>query len=144
MKSKILYFLLATLILPTFSHSAESCEKALDAIPKYQTSNKMFEGLFQFKFKFNHCMDGSIAEGISAIIVESLDKSWSQIKDVSALNKKDSSFQKFILTNIQPNVTAQETEVKSIISKAKKSCPKTMKSFCQELVKFSEKSLLSE
>ena len=144
MKSKILYFLFAAFILPTSSHAIENCEKALDSIPKYGTSKKMFEEIFQFKLKFNHCMDGGIAEGISAVIVESLDKSWSQIKDISTLNKKDSSFQKFILINIQPNVTAQETEVKSIISKAKKSCPKAMKSFCRELVKFSEKSLLPE
>lgn len=144
MISKTLYFLFAIVFLPLSSYSIESCEKALDSIPKYESSKKMFNEILQFKLNFNHCMDGGISEGISAIIVESIEKSWSQTKDISALNKKDPSFQKFILINIQPNVTAQEAEVKSIISKAKKSCPKAMKSFCRELVKFCEKSLLPE
>lgn len=141
MKSIILHFLIASIFFPFSAPAKESCEKALDLIPKFEPSKKMFNQIYQFKLKYNHCMDGGIAEGISAIIVESLDKNWAQMNEISELNKKDSSFQKFILMNIQPGVTAQEAEVKSIISKAKGSCPKAMKRFCRELVKSCEKSL---
>ena len=141
MKSIILSFSFAGVFLPSTSQAKESCEKALESIPKFESSKKMFNEILQFKIKYGHCIDGGIAEGIATVIVESLDKSWAQIDDISALSKKDSSFQKFILINIEPNVTAQEAEVKSIIGKATKSCPKTMKSFCRELVRFCEKSL---
>lgn len=144
MNSTILYFLFAAAFLPLSLPAKESCEKALDSIPKYDSSKKMFNEIFQFKLKFRHCMDGGIAESISSVIVQSLDESWSQIKDISTLTEKDSGFKKFILINIQPNVTAQEAEVKSIISKAKKSCPKGMKSFCGDLIKSCEKSLTAE
>lgn len=144
MKSIILCILATTLFLPFWVQAKESCDKALDLIPKFDSSKEMFKEIHQFKLKFGHCMDGSIAASVSSIIVESLDKKWSEIDGLSALSKKDSSFQKFILSNIQPNVTEQEAEVKSIIDKAKKSCPKEMKSFCRKLVKSCELSLKSE
>lgn len=144
MKSLILCILFTTLFLPFWVQAKENCDKALDSIPIFDSSKEMFNEIHQFKLKFGHCMDGGIATGVSSIIVESLDKNWSQIDRLSTLTKKDSSFQKFILSNIQPNVTAQEAEVKSIIGKAKKSCPKEMKTFCRKLVKSGELSLKSE
>jgi hypothetical protein len=137
-------FFCATVFLTFSSQAKESCDKALDSIPKFESSKKMFNEIFQFKDKYSHCMDGGIAEGISALTVETLDKNWNQLNDIQVLSKKDASFKKFILINIQPNVTGQEVEVKSIIVKAKKSCPKKMKPFCRELVQFSERSLKSE
>lgn len=144
MKSLVFCILFTTLFSPFCVQAKESCDNALDSIPKFDSSKEMLKEIHHFKLKFGHCLDGAIAAGVSSIIVESLDKSWSQIVRLSTLRKKDSSFQKFILSNIQPNVTGQEAEVKSIIGKAKKSCPKEMKSFCRKLVKFCELSLKSE
>jgi hypothetical protein len=132
------------LFLAFSSQAKENCDNALDSVPKFESSKKMFNEIFQFKNKYSHCLDGGIAEGISSVIVESLDKNWSQVGDVESLNKTDSSFKKFVLINIQPNVTGQEIEVKSIINKAKKSCPKKMKTFCRDLVKSCEQSLKAE
>ncbi len=126
------------------AQAKENCDKALEAIPKFDSAKKMFNEISQFKKKYSHCMDGGIAEGISGVIVESLEKNWSQLSDVESLSKKDPSFKKFILINISPNVTGQEAEVKSIIVKAKDTCPKKMKSFCRDLLKSSERSLKPE
>jgi hypothetical protein len=130
--------------LPCSALAKKSCDKALDALPKFESSKKMFHQIFKFKQEYSHCLDGGIAEGISAVIVESLNKNWNQLTEVVTLNKKDPSFQKFILSNIQPHVTAQEAEVNLIIGQAKKTCPKKMRNFCKDLIRSCENSLKSE
>ena len=104
----------------------------------------MFSELFKFKSRFSHCMDGGIAESAASVIVESLDKGWLHVNEIETLSTKDSSFKKFILTNIEPNVTGQEAEVKRIVGKAKKSCPRKMNSFCRDLIQACENSLKSD
>lgn len=141
MKSIALFLFCATSLVTFSARAKESCDKALDSIPKFESSKKMFHEIHQFKSRYSHCMDGGIAEAVAAVIVESLDKNWSQLGDIKELSKKDSLFKKFILSNIEPNVTGQEAEVTSIIAKAKTSCPRQMKPFCRELRKSSERSL---
>lgn len=144
MKALMTLIFLASVSLNASAADKANCDDAMDVIPTYDASKKMFTEIFNFKKKYEHCMDGGIAAGVETVIVESLDKSWKQIGDIEKLNKQDSTFKKFIITNIAPNVTAQEKEVKSIIAKAKKSCPKNMKSFCKELIGSCESSLKAE
>ncbi len=136
--------MIALLLNPGFCLAKNSCDKALEAIPKIENSKNIFEDLLNFKTNYGHCMDGGIAEGISALVVDALDKNWSEIKNLSGLFKKDSEFKKFLLISVAPNVTGQEKEVKSIIQKTKKSCPPQVRSFCKELKKACEKSLVAE
>jgi len=144
MRILFLVIMIVTNFLFSFAQGKESCDKAMDLIPKHGPSKKIFSEIFKFKQKFSHCMDGAIAEGIAGVVVDSLDKNWSQLSDVDKLSKKDTSFKKFILNNIEPNVTAQEKEVNNIINHAKKSCPKEMKVFCEDLIKTCEQSLKPE
>lgn len=143
MKFVILIFF-AAIFLVVNAQALENCDKALESIPKYKSSKNMFKEIHQFKAKYSKCMDGGIAEGMSAVIVSSLDRSWTSVEEVDKLSKKDSSFKKFILANIQPQVTGQESQVKNIIKKAKNYCPKKMKKFCRDLVKSSQASLKGE
>ena len=62
MKS-ICFCFLFVVIFPFNVKAKESCEKALDSVPKFESSKKMFNEIFQFKDKFGHCIDGGIAEG---------------------------------------------------------------------------------
>lgn len=144
MKLVISILISAMFLFAKTSVAKERCDKALDLIPKFESSKRMFKQISEFKSKYAHCMDGGIAEGISAVIVESLDKNWQQLSDIESLNKKDSTFKNFILVNIQPHVTGQEVEVTSIMGKAQNSCPKVAKAFCRELIKSSKRSLDSE
>jgi hypothetical protein len=144
MKFLFLALLVGPYLLMNTAQAKESCDKALDAIPQFESSKKMFNELFEFKKKYSHCMDGGIAEGVAGVIVDSLDKNWDQISDLRKFNKKDRSFKKFILTSIEPNVTGQEVEVNNIIAHAKKACPKNMKEFCKDLIKACERSLKPE
>ena len=144
MRPRILILILFGNMAMSYAEAKENCVKAIDAVPKYEASKKMFGEIFNFKKKYSHCMDGGIAESISTIIVDSLDKNWNQLRDIEKLNKQDSGFKKFILINIEPKVTGQEFEVGQIMQKAQNSCPQGMKAFCQELVKACEQSLKPE
>lgn len=127
-----------------FASGKQNCDKALDSIPTYGASKKMYSELYGFFQKYGSCMDGGIAEGAAAVTTEALAKSWNQVGDLNRILKKDPSFKKFVLGNIAPRVTGQETEVAKIIEQATKTCPSNLKLFCQELVKVSRASLKPE
>jgi hypothetical protein len=52
MKSIYVCFLFVTVLVSFCVKAKESCEKALDSIPKFESSKKMFYDFFQFKAKF--------------------------------------------------------------------------------------------
>ncbi len=144
MNLKLTLLVVAVALVTLKSHAKENCDKALDAVPKYESKQNMFKQISEFRAKYSHCMDGGIASGISAVIVESLDKNWKQVSAIKSISKKDPTFYKFIFANIQPDVTGQEAEVKSIITKAKTSCPRGMKPFCNDLIEASNRSMESQ
>jgi len=145
MSKNILITLLGLMISNTlYAEANPICDKALDAIPKYESSKKMFNELFNFYKKYNVCMDGGIAEGIAGLTVDVLNKDWTKLSELNNLIKKDIGFKKFVISNIAPNVTAQENEVGQIIAKANKNCPKGLKKLCLEIIDSCKKSFKSE
>jgi hypothetical protein len=136
-------FLLA--VFPSaIASGKQNCEKALDAIPTFDSKKKMFLEIHEFYKKYDSCMDAGISEGMAGVITETLDQNWSQLKELERILKKEPLFKKFILSSISPAVTGQETDVGRIIIHAKKRCPKGLEGLCKEIQKTCEESLRSE
>ncbi len=105
--------------------------KADDEAEKIMMS-KDWPTALQRSFKlFGVCDDGSIAEGYSDAIVQSLAKRWSGFPRLAELMRKDKSFNSFVLAHI--DATTSGDDLKALITNATTKCPKLLQESCHSV-----------
>jgi hypothetical protein len=93
-----------------------------------------------YKAYFPPCPDdGMFAEGYSELIVRTLATNWSNLNELRVAARHDSRFKSFALRHI--DATANEADLRAILSTATFQCPKGNGALCAEIRNSSAKAL---
>jgi hypothetical protein len=130
------YFLCFILFLAATA-SANKEDQCFNAF-KSLMAQKSSPAVFDFYKKYSNCMDGAYAAGVSGTIVEILSNKWSDLKLLSSYIKEDPKFEKFLIQNIEAEVTGQESEVKKIVENTEKKCPSDQSELCLKIKKHAQ------
>lgn len=120
------------------------CEKALEAIPMFDESAPMYPKIFAFYKDYAQCMDAGVATGMQSVVVNTLNKRWSELPTLAELSAKDAKFKDFVLSNLRDAVSEMTLEVSSIVTHAKNKCPAGQQTLCNEIKERAETALAKD
>lgn len=78
---------------------------------------------------FQHCDDGSIAEGYSVSVVRLLKDQWNKLDELYFLTKSDTEFRQFIMRHINETMSREDQRI--ISTNTREKCPLELKDLCQ-------------
>jgi hypothetical protein len=89
---------------------------------------KNWNALYKFYQKFNHCDDGSIAEGFSEAIVTLLKDRWLEFFRMQSTWSRDLAFHTFVIKHV--DASTNYDDLKMIASYTQNRCPKNYQKLC--------------
>lgn len=102
-------------------------------VKEIDPATKTWKDLYKLFKTYTGCDDGIYGEGYSDYVAQSLGKYWNRLGELTALIKKDSLFEDFILKHI--DATDDPADLKAILNNARTNCPRSNSNLCKKIEK---------
>ena len=137
---RITSLFIAILFLSGGVYAADcSTVEEMDTADTAIASIQDWQGIKSFFEKYKQCDSGSMAEGVSAVVVRLLAGEWGTTSQLDALTSHNKAFESWVVGHI--DTTANGADLEVIRDNAKVKCAEENKKICEKIQVAANKAL---